>query len=93
MQKITHKFTTLFAVLLTLSITIACSSDDNDKPSTGLKFSNTNYADLNNWLFFNTDSTKDVDIFVLYPTMAGVPVEDGMPFVNLNSAVMRERAT
>ena len=76
-----------------ITIAVSCKSDDdNNNPSTGLKFSNTNYSDMDNWLHFGGDPTKDVDIFVIYPTMAGVTIEEGLPYVNLNSTTMRERA-
>jgi len=78
-------------VICATTLLFACSDDDNS-PDTSLKFSDTDYADMNNWMYFGTDISREADIFVIYPTMAGVTEEDGMPYVDINSFAMRQRA-
>ena len=93
MHKINLKLNLLLVVFISIFVATSCSKDDDNTSTPGLTLSNIDYADKNNWIAFVSDPSKDVDIFVIYPTMAGVPVDDGLPYVNLNSTTMRDRAS
>ena len=54
--------------------------------------SDTDYSNCSNWLSFGGDNSKDVDIFVIYPTVTFSEDEADMPYVRLESVFMREQA-
>ena len=54
-----------------------------------ITLSNTDYSDLNNWLSFGGDGSKDVDIFVVYPTVASSVSMADIPYMRLSSEIMR----
>ncbi len=57
-----------------------------------LVLSSTDYSDMNNWLRFGNGAGKDVDIFVVYPTLAFSEEEADLPYVRIDSSVMRTAA-
>ena len=58
-----------------------------------LKLSDTDYSNMDNWLCFGGDGSKDVDIFVIYPTVTQSMETADRPYVRLGSELMRMAAT
>jgi len=73
------------------------SSSRQSTPSGGLKCADpvsttaTDYSNMNNWSKFTTADklTKDVDIFLLYPTSITGNAAEDCPYANVNNAQMR----
>ncbi len=55
--------------------------------------SDTDYADMANWLRYEADGGNEVDIFMVYPTVTFSLDEADIPYVRLDSELMRESAT
>ena len=51
----------------------------------------TDYSDMNNWSVYTADDklTKDVDIFLLYPTSIQSSAAEDCPYANINNSSMR----
>jgi hypothetical protein len=51
----------------------------------------TNYSDMNNWSVYTAEDklTKDVDIFLLYPTSIQSSAAEDCPYANINNSSMR----
>lgn len=54
--------------------------------------SDTDYALPENWLRFADAQDKAVDVFALYPTVAFSPEQEDLPYLRMDSPVMREGA-
>lgn len=55
--------------------------------------SDTDYSDMNNWVYFESAPQKEVDIFVVYPTLTQSEDEADRPYVRIDSAMMLEAAS
>lgn len=95
-----HK--TTFSKILTVSLTAAlilslaaCNKSGKLKPGSNeaLTLSDTNYADMNNWLSFGGDGSRDVDVFMVYPTVTRSMEDADRPYVQLDSPIMLESAS
>ena len=50
------------------------------------------YSDMDNWLHFGGSGDKEVDIFIVYPTLAESYDPADLPFVQLDNEIMRDLA-
>lgn len=57
-----------------------------------VQLGDTDYANLDNWLCYTQDGGKPVDIFAVYPTVSFSPDEADIPFLRLDSLLMRTAA-
>lgn len=94
--KLFKLFAGILSVLLILGMT-ACGTGGKApelKPgsSDALILSDADYSNVNNWLSFGGDKGKAVDVFVIYPTVTFSPDEADLPFVRLDSQIMRDSA-
>ena len=83
------KYILLFAAL----VAFGCSNDeDKTGDNGGIKLSDTDYSNSDNWLVFGSDESKGVDVFVIYPTtMSGEENKDSI-FTPIDDAGMRKNA-
>ncbi len=58
-----------------------------------LKFSDTDYRDQAHWLRYDEAGDKPFDVFAVYPTVTFSEDEADIPFVRLDSEMMRAAAT
>ncbi len=93
----TNRLLSVFLVLFLLILSAGCggSGDSSEETlrfgsSEPLKLSDVDYADPNNWLRFGGD--MDVDVFAVYPTVSFSEDEADLPYMRLDSPVMRESA-
>jgi len=66
------------------------ASSSSSKTSTGI---GTDYSDMNNWSVFTAPDklTKEVDIFLLYPTSVDGNAAEDCPYANINNTKMRNQ--
>lgn len=87
------KLTATILVLLMLAALMGCGPATTETlsfSSEKLMLSDTDYSNMGNWLRFGGD--KDVDIFAVYPTVTFSEEEADLPYVRLDSPMMREAA-
>lgn len=85
------------SILLIFGMT-ACTANPKApelKPgsSDALTLSSTDYSNSGNWLCFDDDMKKDVDVFMVYPTVTASMEEADRPYVRLDSGMMLEAAS
>lgn len=86
-------FTAVLALMIVLSLT-ACNTNTLKAGSAEVpKLSDTDYSDMNNWLSFGGDMSKDVDVFMIYPTVSMSTEDADRPFVRLDSEIMLTAAS
>lgn len=88
------KIAIILTIVLILSLT-ACSKSNKLKSGGNevLTLSSTDYSDMNNWLSYGGDGSKDVDVFVIYPTVTQSIEDADRPYIQLESELMRMAAT
>lgn len=86
--------TVVLAAALIFSLT-ACNESSKLKSggSEALRLSDTDYADMSNWLSFGGDGSKDIDVFIIYPTVTMSMDDADRPYVRLDSPAMLEAAS
>ncbi len=79
----------LAMVLTVLAGSGGCGKNDgSNKPA----LSKTDYANRDNWMRFDNDGAKAVDIFLVYPTLDSGTDPADQPYVRLGNATMRTSA-
>lgn len=69
-MKKTHTILTAVLALLTALSLTACNANALKYGSSEVSLlSDTDYSDMNNWLSFGGDMSKDVDVFMVYPSV------------------------
>ncbi len=90
----TNRLIAVFLMLLSFLLSAGCGDSSEETLRFGssepLKLSDVDYADPNNWLRFG--GNMDVDIFAVYPTVSFSEDEADLPYMRLDSPVMRESA-
>ncbi len=80
-------------MLLTGILLLTCLFGMTALAETAPVLSDTDYANENNWILFGGDGSRDVDIFIVYPTVANSAEDADRPYVRLDSELMRMAAT
>lgn len=85
------------SALLILGMT-ACGTNTKESAlkagsNEALTLSDTDYSNDANWLSFGGDKSKNVDIFVVYPTVTQSMEDTDRPYVQLDSELMHMAAT
>lgn len=89
----------LLAGILALCLMLALAACSEKAPelksgsSEPLTLSDTDYSSAENWLSFGGDVKRDVDVFVIYPTVAMSMEDADRPYVRLDSPIMLEAAS
>jgi len=87
-------FILAFILALAVFATGHASNEKTPEPIFGeiLALSDTDYSDPDLWLRFGGDKSKDVDIFVVYPTVTFSKRWADMPYMRINDPAMHTRA-
>ena len=95
-NKVSNSISRLLLIALTFALTLSACGTNPKTPEPGsnetLTLSSTDYSDMNHWLRFDNDNSKDVDIFAVYPTVSFSTDNADIPYVRINSPLIRTNA-
>lgn len=95
MSKVTMPKILTMLLTIALMFSLAACNESGKLKSGGsevLTLSDTDYANMNNWLSFGGDNNKDVDVFMIYPTVTMSMEDADRPYVRIDSELMRMSA-